>query len=83
MKIELLIAQGCPFCREAEQVWRQAAAEQKAELSLLDVGHPHGQAITHRLTLKTVPAVLIDGTLKGVGVQTLDEARRLLCRNLG
>jgi len=81
MKVELLIAEGCPFCREAEQVWRTAAAERQAEFSLLDVSHPDGQVLTQRLSLNTVPAVLIDGTLKGVGVQTLEEARRLLNQN--
>jgi len=81
MKIELVIAQGCPFCREAEKVWRKAVAERQAELRLLDVSLPDGQVLTQRLSLNTVPAVLIDGTLKGVGVQTLEEARRLLNQN--
>jgi len=78
MKIELIIAPGCPFCREAEQIWRAAATERNVALSLVDVNQADGQAITQRLTLKTVPGVLIDGILKGVGVQTLEEARRLL-----
>lgn len=83
MKIELLITEGCPFCREAEQVWRIAAAERQAELILLDVRQQDGLALTHRLMLNAVPAVLIDGILKGIGVQALDEARRLLKQNQG
>lgn len=81
MKIELLISQGCPFCHEAEKVWRTAAAERQTELHLLDVSHPDGQ-LTQSLTLNTVPAVLIDGTLKGVGVQTIEDARQLLNQSL-
>lgn len=83
MEIELLIAEGCPFCREAEQVWRAVAAERGAELHLLDVSHADGQALTQRLSLHTVPAVLIDGILQGVGVQTLADARQLLNQSRG
>lgn len=78
MKIELVVSGICPYCSAAEKVWREAAAERSLEFAVLDVTEPEGAALAQRLNLQTVPALLIDGILRAVGVQSLAEARSLL-----
>ena len=78
MKIELLVSDVCPFCLEAEMVWRAAAAGHGCEFSVVDVSQPEGAALAKRLKLQTVPALLIDGALRAVGVQSPEEALTLL-----
>ena len=78
MKIELLVSGVCPFCLEAEKVWRAAAADHGCEFAVVDISQPEGAALAQRLKLQTVPALLIDGTLRAVGVQSPAEALTLL-----
>lgn len=78
MKIELIVSGVCPFCQEAERVWRAAAASHGCEFAVVDLTQPEGAALALRLKLQTVPALLIDGTLRAVGVQSPEEALTLL-----
>jgi glutaredoxin len=78
MKIELVVSGACPFCLEAEDIWRKAAVERGCEFAVLDITQPEGAALALRLKLQTVPALLIDGALRAVGVQRPEEARALL-----
>ncbi|BAN34049.1 hypothetical protein SCD_n00200 [Sulfuricella denitrificans skB26] len=78
MKIELIVSGSCPFCLEAEKVWRAAAADHGFEFSVVDIIQPEGAALTQRLNLQTVPALLIGGKLRAVGVQSPEEALTLL-----
>ena len=78
MKVELLVSEWCPTCPQAERVWRQVADERNIEFSVLDMAQPEGRALAHRLRLKTIPAVAVDGTLMAVGVPSLEEARRMV-----
>lgn len=77
MKVELLVSAGCPSCAQAEAVWRRVADEYELEWTMLDVAQPPGAQLVERLALKAVPAVLIDGELKAVGVLCFEEARQL------
>jgi glutaredoxin len=78
MKIELIVSGVCPFCLEAEKVWRAAAADHGFEFAVLDIAQPEGAALAQRLKLQTVPALLIGGALRAVGVQSPEEALALL-----
>jgi glutaredoxin len=78
MKIELIVSGVCPFCLEAEKIWRIAAADHGLAFSVVDITQPEGAALAQRLKLQTVPAILIDGTLRAVGVQSPEEALSLL-----
>jgi thioredoxin-like negative regulator of GroEL len=78
VKVELLVADWSPSCRRAEAVWRQVAYERAIELEVLDVDQPQGQALMQRLQLKTIPALLIDGQLVAIGVQSEQAARAIL-----
>ncbi|MBU1689835.1 MAG: thioredoxin family protein [Gammaproteobacteria bacterium] len=78
MKIELIVSGVCPFCLEAEKVWRVAAADHGFEFVVLDIAQPEGAALAQRLNLQTVPALLIGGVLRAVGVQSPEEALTLL-----
>lgn len=78
MKIELIVSGICPFCLEAEKVWRAAAADHGHEFAVVDISQPEGAALAQCLKLQTVPALLIDGTLRAVGVQSPEEALALI-----
>ncbi len=75
MKVELLVSEWCSACKQAEQVWQQVAAEKEIEFAVLDMAQPEGRELVSRLRLKTVPALVIDGELRGAGVQTPAQAR--------
>lgn len=78
MKVELLVSEWCPSCHQAEQVWRQVASERAFDFAVLDMGQPEGKALVSHLRLKTIPAVIVDGELKGIGVQSLATVRALV-----
>jgi glutaredoxin len=78
MKVELLVSEWCPTCPAAEKVWRDVLEERAFEFAVVDVAQPEGRALVARLHLRSVPSVIVDGILQAVGVQTRDEARRLV-----
>ena len=78
MKIELIVSGSCPFCMAAEKIWREATADHGFEFAVLDIAQPEGAALAQRLKLQTGPALLIDGILRAVGVQSSEEALTLL-----
>ncbi|MDD3760386.1 MAG: thioredoxin family protein, partial [Acidithiobacillus sp.] len=67
-----------PTCPQAETIWKEAAEKRPLDLEILDVGEKDGREVVSRLRIKTVPAVVIDGVLKTVGVQPLSEVLKLL-----
>lgn len=78
MKVELLVSEWCASCHQAEKVWRQVSEERDFDFAVVDMGQPEGKALVSRLRLKTIPALIIDGQLVAIGVQPLEEARRLV-----
>jgi len=48
------------------------------ELEILDVANRNGREVVSRLRIKTIPAVVVDGTLKMVGAHPLTEVLKLL-----
>ena len=80
MKIELLIAAGSAPCRKARTVWSAACAATGHPLRVVDVGAAGEADRMQALGLGVVPAVLIDGRLVAIGVQSAAEARGLLRR---
>jgi glutaredoxin len=77
MKVELLVSEWCPSCPQAERVWRAVAAEREFEFTVVDLAQPEGRELARRLRIRTIPALVIDGELKAVGVPSLHEAHRL------
>lgn len=83
MKIKLAVAAWSPSCRRAEQVWRSVAHERGLDLEVIDVDRPEGRTLIERLGLATVPAVLVDGRLVAVGVQSEREAHTIMDAAIG
>jgi glutaredoxin len=78
VKVELLVSEWCPTCPQAERVWTEVAAERDIEFAVLDLNQTAGRELAHRLRVRTIPAIAIDGELKAVGVQSLAEARQMV-----
>ena len=78
MRVELLVSDWCPTCPAAEAVWRQVAEEKDIQYAVLDLAQPEGKVLARELRVRTIPALVIDGELKAVGVVPLGEARKLV-----
>jgi hypothetical protein len=61
-------------------VWRQVADERALDFSVINLADPEGRRLADDLQLRTIPAVVIDGVLVAIGVQSLEEARALISR---
>lgn len=77
-KVQLLVSEWCAPCRGTEAVWQQVAGQKAIAFEVLDVGQREGRAIVARLGVKTVPATVVDGVLRHVGVPTLQQALELV-----
>jgi hypothetical protein len=78
IKLELIVSAGCAACHQAQAVWQRIATENHLTLLVHDIDGPAGKAIRISLGLQTVPAVLINGQLKGIGVQNLAQATEMI-----
>jgi hypothetical protein len=78
MRVELLVTRDSSSCRKAEILWRSICENENLTLRVLEDGSPEGQHVLTRLELHALPAVLLDGRLVAVGVQTRDQALELL-----
>lgn len=78
MRVELLVTRDSSACRKAESVWHSICEKNNLTLSVLDDVSPEGRRVLARLALNALPAILLDGRLVAVGVQTEDEAMELL-----
>jgi len=78
MHIQLLVSNTCAVCAQAESVWRTLSTQRNVRFSLVHIDDPDGHTLAERLNLRTIPAVLIDGTLAGIGVQTAEQAGAIL-----
>lgn len=80
MKVQLLVSEWCAPCHQAEKIWRMVAEERAIEFEVLDVGQPEGRVLIGRLRVRSIPALVIDGALKGIGVQSREEALSLVAQ---
>ena len=80
MKVQLLVSDSCVPCARAETIWRGVVSERDLDFTVVDMAEPEGQRLANRLHLKTIPALVVDGTLVAIGVQSPEEARALVAR---
>jgi hypothetical protein len=78
MELQLFVSRTFAPCRDAERVWREVAREHRVGLTVVDVHSPGGGDRDGRLPVTVVPAIAADGRLLAIGVQTIEEARRLI-----
>ena len=80
MKVQLLVSNTCAPCDQAVKVWRGVVAERELDFSVVNLAEPEGQRLVDHLQLKTIPALVVDGVLVAIGVQSAEEARTLVSR---
>jgi hypothetical protein len=78
LRVQLLVSEWCAPCRGAEEAWRTVARKKSFAFEVLDVAQPEGRSIVARLGIRTVPATVIDGQLKHLGVPSLGEVTDLV-----
>ncbi len=80
MKVQLLVSEACDPCDQAQAIWRAVADEHLLDFSVLDLADSEGRELAQRLEIRTIPALVVDGVLTAIGVQSPDEARALVAR---
>ncbi|MHB8455230.1 MAG: thioredoxin family protein [Acidiferrobacterales bacterium] len=78
MKIQLLVSDWCASCHQAEKVWREVAEERAFDFAVVDIGQPEGRELVSQLRLKTIPALVVDGRLVALGVQSRQQALEIV-----
>lgn len=78
MHVQLLIAAWCSSCQRAQELWERVCARHGIGLEILDLDTPEGEAAAAHHHLKIMPAVLIDGHPRAIGVQSEAEIEALL-----
>jgi hypothetical protein len=78
IKVQLLVSEWCASCHQAEQVWREVAATRAIDFEVVDMAQPEGRELATGLRIRSIPALVVDGELKGVGVQSREEALTLV-----
>ena len=78
MKVELLVSDACAPCVQAERVWREVARERALAFTVVNLDRTEGRALAERLQIRTIPALVVDGVLVAIGVQSPKEARALI-----
>ncbi len=78
MRVELLVTRDSSACRKAELVWQSICEKNNLTLRVIDDTGPEGRRVLARLALNALPAILLDGQLVAVGVQTEAQATELL-----
>jgi glutaredoxin len=82
MQIVLIVANDCPPCERAREVWERACQAVGMPLAVHDAESPDGLRLIAGRTLTTVPALLVDGRITAVGLQTPEQAREILSRHV-
>ena len=83
MEVEALVMQDCPSCVKAVAQWKAVCAEQGIPVHVHDTKSERGRLLVARFDLKALPAILIDGKLKAVGVPTAEQVREILASCAG
>lgn len=78
MEVELVVSTDCQPCRVAEETWSRACAARGVNYTCVDISSPRGDQLRDVLDLRSVPAVVLDGRLVAIGVQTPAEVEALL-----
>lgn len=78
MKVELLVSEWCASCHDAERIWRQVAEDKQIEFAVVDMGQPEGRELATRLRIRSIPAVVIEGELKHIGLLDRSAATELV-----
>ncbi len=78
MEVRLLVSKWCPVCPQAEEVWAEVAKRKPIDYQVLDIAEPPGRALVAGLRIRTVPALVVDGKLVSVGLQSLGDALKIV-----
>ncbi|MHB1529809.1 MAG: thioredoxin family protein [Acidiferrobacteraceae bacterium] len=78
MEVRLLVSKWCPVCPQAEEIWNQVAQQHPLDYKAIDITDPAGRELVSNLRIKTVPALVIDGKLRAVGVQSFGDAIKMV-----
>lgn len=78
MEVRLLVSKWCPVCPQAEAVWGEVAKHHPVDYRALDIADPAGRTLVANLRIRTVPALVVDGQLVAVGLQSQAEALKII-----
>jgi glutaredoxin len=79
MSVYLIMTDQCSTCKAAADTWQHVCDQLGLKLHMLIIGRdPEAQEIVNRLDIVVFPALVVDETVKAVGVLDEEKAKRLL-----
>lgn len=78
MQLQLILTDNCSSCAQTRKLWETVCDEFQVELAVLDLRSQDGQELAKSNSLKTFPALLIEGKVRIVGLPGIVTARELL-----
>ncbi len=78
MQIQLILTDNCNSCAQTRMLWEVVCDEFKVKLTVLDLRSRAGTELARSSSLKTFPALLIEGKVRMVGLPGIQMARDLL-----
>lgn len=78
MQFQLILADNCSSCAQTRKRWNTLCDEFHVKLDVIELGSQEGQKLAKSISLKTFPALLIDGKARIVGLPGISTARKLL-----
>ncbi len=76
VQVTLLLAEWCPVCPSAKELWRGLRKEYGFHYNEVDITSPLGGELVSEFNILSVPTAIIDGNVAFVGVPARGEAIR-------
>jgi len=78
MQLQLILTDNCNSCVQTRKLWETVCNEFQLELAVLELGSQDGKNLASSNSLKTFPALLIEGKVRMVGLPGIQAARKLI-----
>ena len=75
-QVALVIAEWCPVCPSAKELWRSLRKEIDFHYDEIDIASPLGEKLVAEFNILSVPTTIIDESVAFVGVPERNEAIR-------
>lgn len=76
VKVTLVVADWCPVCPGAKELWRVLSKEHTFEYEEVDISSSEGARLVEKYDIMAVPTTILDGKVAFVGVPDRAKAVR-------
>lgn len=80
--LQLILPENKEFAVNAQNVWEEVARPRGLDLTVMYDNEPACMALIEKLSLTTLPALIIDGVIKVIGIPDKITAEKVLDKEL-